>query len=128
MKKIKILTLFVFSLVPYITIFLANHPNLFIPQALYSLDFIVVDVILFVMAKSLLKVNEENEEYLKNDMNIKGIIHASFNIHYWICYCAIGLSYCNMHLLSDNYCKVNNNLLKRLKDVIPLILYVSSII
>ena len=72
---LNILLMFVFSLVPYITIFLANNPNSFIPQALYGLDFIVVDVILFVMAKSLLKVNKENEEFLKKAMNIKQALY-----------------------------------------------------
>lgn len=75
-----ILLMFVFSLVPYITIFLADHPNAFIPQALYGLDFIIVDIILFMMARSLLKVNKENEEYLKSAMNIKTALYIPFII------------------------------------------------
>ena len=75
-----ILLMFVFSLVPYITIFLADHPNAFIPQALYGLDFIIVDIILFMMARSLLKVNKENEEYLKSAMNIKTALYVPFII------------------------------------------------
>ena len=55
-----ILLMFVFSLIPYLTIFVANHPNDFIPQALYGLDFIIVDIILYFMAQSLLKVNALN--------------------------------------------------------------------
>ena len=72
--------MFVFSLIPYITIFVANHPNSFIPQALYGLDFIIVDIILFYMAKSLLKLNSENEEYLKGAINFKEALLIPFVI------------------------------------------------
>ncbi len=75
-----IVLMFVFSLIPYITIFVANHPNSFIPQALYGLDFIIVDIILFYMAKSLLKLNSENEEYLKGAINFKEALLMPFVI------------------------------------------------
>ncbi len=75
-----ILLMFVFSLIPYLTIFVANHPNEFIPQALYGLDFIIVDIILYFMAKSLLKLNTKNEEYLKNALNVKEALHIPFVI------------------------------------------------
>ena len=75
-----ILLMFVFSLIPYLTIFVANHPNEFIPQALYGLDFIIVDIILYFMAKSLLKINEENEDYLKNALNVKEALYIPFVI------------------------------------------------
>ena len=75
-----ILLMFVFSLIPYLTIFVANHPNEFIPQALYGLDFIIVDIILYFMAKSLLKVNKENEDYLKNALNFKEALYIPFVI------------------------------------------------
>ena len=75
-----ILLMFVFSLIPYLTIFVANHPNEFIPQALYGLDFIIVDIILYFMAKSLLKINAENEDYLKNALNVKEALYIPFVI------------------------------------------------
>jgi len=75
-----ILLMFVFSLIPYLTIFVANHPNEFIPQALYGLDFIFVDVILYFMAKSLLEINHENEDYLKNALKIKDALYIPFVI------------------------------------------------
>ena len=75
-----ILLMFVFSLIPYLTIFVANHPNDFIPQALYGLDFIIVDMILYFMAQSLLKVNKENEDYLKNALNVKEALYIPFVI------------------------------------------------
>ena len=75
-----ILLMFVFSLIPYLTIFVANHPNEFIPQALYGLDFIIVDIILYFMAKSLLKINKENEDYLKNALNVKEALYIPFVI------------------------------------------------
>lgn len=75
-----ILLMFVFSLVPYLTIFVANHPNEFIPQALYGLDFIIVDIILYYMAKSLLEINSENEEYLKRALNVKEALYVPLAI------------------------------------------------
>lgn len=77
---LNILLMFVFSLIPYLTIFVANNPNSFIPQALYGLDFIIVDIILFIMAKSLLKINEENEDYIKKALNVKNALYIPFAI------------------------------------------------
>lgn len=75
-----ILLMFVFSLIPYLTTFVANYPNELIPQALYGLDFIIVDIILYFMAQSLLKVNKENEDYLKNALNVKEALYIPFVI------------------------------------------------
>ena len=66
----------VFSLVPYLTIFVANNPNSFIPQALYGLDFIIVDIILFIMSKSLLKINDENKDNIKEAFSIQEALHT----------------------------------------------------
>ena len=77
-----ILLMFVFSLVPYLTIFVANHPNEFIPQALYGLDFIIVDIILYYMAKSLLEINRENEEYLKSALNVREALYIPLIIFF----------------------------------------------
>ena len=60
-----ILLMFVFSLIPYLTTFVANNPNSFIPQALYGLDFIIVDIILYFMAQSLLTINKERTLFKK---------------------------------------------------------------
>lgn len=76
---LNILLMFVFSLIPYLTIFTADHPNALLPQALYGLDFIVVDIILFVMARSLVKINSESE-YLKDALNIKDALFIPFVI------------------------------------------------
>lgn len=75
-----IVLMFVFSLIPYITTFVASHPNSFIPQALYGLDFIIVDIILYIMAKSLLDINSENEKYLKGALNVKNALYIPFII------------------------------------------------
>ncbi|MBO6105209.1 MAG: DUF1211 domain-containing protein [Methanobrevibacter sp.] len=77
-----IILMFVFSLVPYLTIFVANHPNEFIPQALYGLDFIIVDIILYYMAKSLLEINRENEEYLKSALNVREALYIPLIIFF----------------------------------------------
>ena len=67
---LNILLMFSFSLIPYLTIFVANNPNVLLPQVLYGLDFIIVDIILFIMAYSLIKINPD-KEYLKDALNIK---------------------------------------------------------
>ena len=77
-----IILMFVFSLVPSLTIFGANHPNEFIPQALYGLDFIIVDIILYYMAKSLLEINRENEEYLKSALNVREALYIPLIIFF----------------------------------------------
>ncbi len=75
-----IVLMFVFSLVPYLTIFVANHPNEFLPQALYGLDFIIVDIILYFMARSLLEINRDNEEYLKSALNVREALYVPLAI------------------------------------------------
>lgn len=77
---LNILVMLVFSLVPYITTFVANHPNSLIPQVLYGLDFILVDIILYQMAKSLLEINTDKEIRLKNVMNIEKAVYTPFII------------------------------------------------
>ena len=42
---LNIFLMFIVSLIPYLTTFVANNPNSFIPQALYGLDFIIVDIL-----------------------------------------------------------------------------------
>ncbi|MBP5699606.1 MAG: hypothetical protein J6W71_02005, partial [Methanobrevibacter sp.] len=45
-----------------------------------GLDFIIVDIILYYMAKSLLKINSENEEYLKRALNVKEALYVPLAI------------------------------------------------
>ena len=73
---LNILLMLVFSLVPYLTIFVANNPNSFIPQALYGLDFIIVDIILSIMSKSLLKINDENKDNIKEAFSTLEALHT----------------------------------------------------
>ena len=77
---LNILLMFILSLIPYITTFVANNPNSFIPQALYGLDFIIVDIILFIMAKLLLKINKENQNDIKEALNIQTALYIPFII------------------------------------------------
>lgn len=67
---LNILLMLVFSLIPYITTFVANNPYSLIPQVLYGLDFILVDLILAIMSKSLLELNKDNENILRDVMSI----------------------------------------------------------
>lgn len=76
---LNILLMFVFSLIPYLTIFTADYPNELLPQVLYGLDFIIVDIILFMMAKSLIKLNID-KEYLKDALNVKDALYIPFAI------------------------------------------------
>lgn len=68
-----ILLLLVVSLIPYLTTFVANNPFSLLAQVLYGLDFILINVILYVMSKSLVDINEQNE-FLVNAMDLKNAI------------------------------------------------------
>lgn len=76
---LNILLMFVFSLVPYITIFTANYPNALLPQILYGLDFIIVDIILFIMARALMDINND-KEYLEDALNVHDALYIPFAI------------------------------------------------
>lgn len=71
--------MFVFSLIPYLTIFTADYPNELLPQVLYGLDFIIVDIILFIMANALVKLNS-NKEYLREALNVREALYIPFVI------------------------------------------------
>lgn len=77
---LNIFLMFVVSLIPYLTTFVANNPNSFIPQALYGLDFIIVDILLFIMAKMLLEINEENKDLIKNAFSLKEALYIPLAI------------------------------------------------
>ena len=77
---LNIFLMFIVSLIPYLTTFVANNPNSFIPQALYGLDFIIVDILLFIMAKMLLEINEENKELIKNAFSLKEALYIPLAI------------------------------------------------
>ena len=74
---LNILLMFVISLIPYLTIFVANNPNSLLSESLYGLDFILIDIILFVMARYLIKINTDNE-YLTNVVDLKNAILIPF--------------------------------------------------
>ncbi len=74
---LNILLMFVISLIPYLTIFVANNPNSLLTESIYGLNFLLIDVILFVMSKYLLKVNEDSE-YLVDALNLKNAIVIPF--------------------------------------------------
>lgn len=71
---LNIILMFVFSLIPYLTIFSANHLNSLLAQSLYGLDFIIINIVLFLMAKYLTKINPESE-YLKDALNLKNAVY-----------------------------------------------------
>lgn len=68
-----ILLLLVISLIPYLTTFVANNPFSLLAEVLYGLDFIIVNIILFWMAKSLLKANFGQEE-LSGALDVKNAL------------------------------------------------------
>ena len=64
----------VLSLIPYLTIFVANNLNSLLPQVLYGLNFIIVDVILVIMSKSLVEINKDNEDNLKDVLSVQSAL------------------------------------------------------
>lgn len=65
-----IVVLLIVSLIPYLTVFVANNPFSLLAQVLYGLDFISMNISLYFMAKSLINVNS-NQQELKEALNIK---------------------------------------------------------
>lgn len=49
--------LLLFSVIPYLTIFVANNFNYLLPQLLYGIDFILVDILLIITNIHLNKIN-----------------------------------------------------------------------
>ncbi|MBP3791941.1 MAG: DUF1211 domain-containing protein [Methanobrevibacter sp.] len=74
-----ILLLLVVSLLPYLTTFVANNPFSLLAEAIFGLDFILVNVILFWMAKSLINVNP-NQEGLSGALDVKTALVIPFLI------------------------------------------------
>ena len=70
---LNILLMFLISLIPYLTIFVANNPNSLLTESLYGLDFILIDIILYVMSRYLIKINADSE-YLTGVMDLKNAI------------------------------------------------------
>lgn len=74
-----ILLLLVVSLLPYLTTFVANNPFSLLAEAIYGLDFIIVNGILFWMAKSLMNANP-NQEGLSGALDVKTALVIPFLI------------------------------------------------
>lgn len=70
---LNILLMLIVSVVPYLTIFVANNPFSFLTQVLYGVDFLLINVILYVMAQSLIKMNPD-QEFLKEALDVKNSI------------------------------------------------------
>lgn len=64
-----IILLLIVSIIPYLTIFVANNPFSFLAQALYGLDFLLMNLMLYLMARSLIGINDKRE--LSHALNIK---------------------------------------------------------
>ena len=56
---LNIALLFIISLIPYLTIFVANNPFSLLAQVLYGLDFILINFVIMVMGMILVKINPE---------------------------------------------------------------------
>lgn len=68
-----IVLLLIVSLIPYLTTFVAENPFSLIAQVLYGLDFVLINIILFIMAKSLVDINSKND-YLTEALDLKNAI------------------------------------------------------
>lgn len=65
-----ILLLFIVSLIPYLTIFVAENQFSLLAQVLYGVDFILINIIHFFMARTLIKINPDDGD-LKNAIDFK---------------------------------------------------------
>lgn len=70
---LNILLMLIVSIVPYLTTFVANNPFSFLTQVLYGVDFLLINVVLFMMAKLLIKINPD-QDFLKDALDIKNAI------------------------------------------------------
>lgn len=70
---LNILLMLIVSIVPYLTTFVANNPFSFLTQVLYGVDFLLINVVLFMMAKLLIKINPDRD-FLKDALDIKNAI------------------------------------------------------
>ena len=70
---LNILLMLIVSVIPYLTIFVANNPFSFLTHILYGIDFLLINVILFVMARLLIKLNPD-QDYLKDALDVKNSI------------------------------------------------------
>ncbi len=68
-----IVLMLVVSLIPYLTTFVSNNPFSLLSQVLYGLDFILINIILYGMSRSLLDINSHNE-FLVNALDLKNAI------------------------------------------------------
>lgn len=68
-----VLLLLVISLIPYLTTFVANNPFSLLAQVLYGLDFILMNIILFIMARSLIDINSNHDD-LSESLTVKNAL------------------------------------------------------
>ena len=71
------LALFILSFLPYLTIFVAENFNSFIPHAFYGLDFLLTAIISLLIARALKNSDKGNvalQVALKNDKPIHSTI------------------------------------------------------
>ena len=68
-----VLLLLIISLIPYLTTFVANNPFSLVAEVLYGLDFILINIIIFWMAKALMDINP-NQEYLSEALALKNAL------------------------------------------------------
>ena len=68
-----IVVLLIVSLIPYLTVFVANNPFSLLAQGLYGLDFILMNVFLYFMAKSLIDANSDKQE-LEDVLDVKNAL------------------------------------------------------
>lgn len=70
---LNILLLLILSLIPYLTLFVSENFNSFLAQAVYGLDYILVDVVLSLSSYALIKANPDSN-YLKDALSIKNTL------------------------------------------------------
>lgn len=74
---LNILLMLILSIIPYLTLFVAENFNSLTAQLLYGIDYILVDIVLSLSSCLLLKLNPD-EVYLKDALNIKNTLIMPF--------------------------------------------------
>ena len=78
------LTLFVFSLLPYLTTFVAENFNVFFPQLLYGLCFIITAILSLIIGKFLMQADPGN-------IALQVALNNSYSMYFTICLVLIGI-------------------------------------
>ena len=82
--------LFFLSLIPYLTIFVAKNFNCFVPQCIYGIDFLIINLCSFIATNEMKKIDESNRFLQGAFQNYNSIV---INILFTCVFMIIGYIY-----------------------------------